>query len=227
MGDDEACAAFHQVIHSFLYQDFCPGVNGTGRFIEDQDFRISQDRSGDGQELLLSLGDVACLLIEFHIVASGQRLDKPMYMSRLCRLDHFLIRGVKPPVADVLHDRTVEEPGVLEHHTEHLPQLAPVEIFYIVSIHFDGSAVYIVEAHQQFDHGRLSGSGRSHDGDLLPLFYLCREIIDDDLIRIVSEMHMVKFHIALKSFHRNRIRHRLIFLCFIQELKDTLGCSCR
>ena len=225
MCDDKACASSHEVIHSLLNQNFCPRVNGAGRLVENQNLRISEDRSCDRQELLLSLGDVACLLIELHIIASRQGLYKAMYMSRFGCLDDFLIRSVKSAVPDILHNRAVEQPGILKHHAEHLTQFTAVEILYIVSVDLNGSAVYIVEAHQQLDHGRLSGSGRTDDSDLLTFLHLCGEIIDDDLIRIIAEMYVIKLYISLQPFHGNRIRHCLVFLCFIQELKHSLRCS--
>ena len=225
VGDDEACASLHQVIHRLLDQDFCPCVYGAGRLVEDQDLRIGENSPCDRQELLLPLGDVACLLIEFHIVAARQSLDKAVYMRRLGCPDDFFICGVKPSVTDILHDRAVEQPGILEHHAEHLAQFTAVEIFYIVSVDLDGAAVDIVETHQQLDHGRLPRSGRTHDRNLLPFLHLGGEIIDDDLIRIVTEVYMVELHISLKPFHRNRIRHCLVFLCLIEKLEHSLRCS--
>ena len=66
-----------------------------------------------------------------------------------------------------------------------------------MSIDLDCPTVDIIETHQQFDHGCLSGSSRSYDGDLLTFFYFCREIIDDDMLRIVSEVYVFKFYISL------------------------------
>ena len=51
VGDYEAGSAFHEVIHGFLDLDFGSGVYGAGSFIEDQDLRVSQDGSGDREEL--------------------------------------------------------------------------------------------------------------------------------------------------------------------------------
>ena len=115
-------------------------------------------------------------------------------MGRLCSLDHFLICGIKSSVAQVLHDRPMEKPCVLKHHTEHLSQVVPVKVSDIVPINLDRTAVYIVETHEQLDHCRLSGPRRTYDSDLLSFFYFCREVIDDDLIRIVTEVYMVEFH---------------------------------
>ena len=50
---------------------------------------------------------------------------------------HLLVRGVQPAIADILHNGSMEEPGVLEHHAESLPQLTAVEISHVVTVHPD------------------------------------------------------------------------------------------
>ena len=37
-------------------------------------------------------------------------------VGRLRRLDDFLVRGIQPPVADVVHDGAIEKHGILQHH---------------------------------------------------------------------------------------------------------------
>src|SRR5699024_6704424 len=108
-------------------------------------------------------------------------LHKTVYMCCLCRLNYFLICGVKSSVTQVLHDRSMEKPRVLKHHAEHLSQVVPVEVSDIVSVDLNRTAVHIVETHEQFDHCRLAGTCRTYDSDLLSFFYFCREVIDNDL----------------------------------------------
>ena len=88
----------------------------------------------------------------------------------------------------------------------------------------NGSAVDIVETHQQFDHGRFSGSGRADDSNFLARMYFRAEIVDDDLIRIVSELYMVKGYCSCYRPNVGRIFRGLILFLFVQEFKDSLGC---
>ena len=88
----------------------------------------------------------------------------------------------------------------------------------------NGSAVDIVEAHQQFDHRRLSGSGRADDRDFLARFYFGAEIVDDDLLRVVAEMYVVEGDFSSHGLNCRRILDDLVFLFFVQEFKDTLRC---
>ena len=227
VGDDEAGPSFHQVIHGFLDKHLCPCIHGAGCFIEDQDLRIRQDRTGNRKKLFLSLGYVAGLLIQLHLVSARQGLYKPVDVGRLCRPDHVFVRSVKLSVPDVFHDGAVEKPRVLQHHAEHFPKFAPVEIPDVMAVDADGAAVHVIEPHEQLDHGRLAGAGRTDDGDLLAFLHFRGEVIDDRFVGIISEIHMVKFHISVQAFHGHRIRHGLVLFLFIQELEDALGRSRR
>ena len=120
-----------------------------------------------------------------------------MYVSSFgCGYD-FFVGCIEFTVFNVIFDASAEQPGILKYHSKHLSEFAPVEVFDVVSIDLDCPAVDIIETHQQFDHGCLSCSGWSYDGDLLSFFYFCREIIDDDMLRIVSEVYVFKFYISL------------------------------
>ena len=95
-----------------------------------------------------------------------------------------------------------------------------------MSIHLDTSAIYIIETHQQFYHGCFSGAGRSYDSDLLSVMNICGKVIDNDLIRVVSEFYMLKLYISFQSLNGIRILRLNFFLRLLQELKYTLG-GCR
>ena len=96
-----------------------------------------------------------------------------------------------------------------------------------MAIYFDDTLIYIVETHQQFNHRRFTGTGRSYDCDFLSVMYICREIMNDDFIRIVTELNMFKLYISFQAFNRIRIFRLLYFLFLIKEFKDSLRSCCR
>ena len=105
-------------------------------------------------------------------------------------------------------------------------KLASVKVLYIMSIHTDGASVYIIETHQKLNHSGLSCACRSYNGNFLSVLYLCGKIMDNNLIRIISETYMIKFHISIKTFYRYCVFFYGFFLFLIQELKHTLGGCC-
>ena len=92
-----------------------------------------------------------------------------------------------------------------------------------MAVHFDGTVVDIVETHQQFNQRGFSGSGGTYDGHLLALMNLGREIMNDDLLRIITEADMLKAYLTLRILQSHRICHGLFLFFFLQELKNTLG----
>ena len=142
----------------------------------------------------------------------------------LRRCNNLLIRGIEPAVADIFHDTALEQPRILQHHTKGIAKLSAVEIPDIVVIQKNGSAVYIIITHQQLNHRRFSCSGRADNGNFLTRFYLRAEIMNDDLVRIVSELYMIKGYCSCYCLNVSRIFRGLILFLFVQEFKDTLGC---
>ena len=96
-----------------------------------------------------------------------------------------------------------------------------------MSVDPDGSAVHIIEPHEQFDHGGFSCSGRTYDSDLLSFFYICRKVVNNNPVRVVAEMHMIKLYISLQPFCRYRIGNCLFLFFLFQELKYPFRRRCR
>src|SRR5271157_4622190 len=144
-------------------------------------------------------------------------------MRRLGRGNDLLVTGTFTPVADVLQDGAVIKPGILQNHGKHGAQVGAGEILDIMAVDKNGTAVDIVEAHQQFDHGGLACSGRAHDGDLLTGFGVEGKVIDDDLIRAVPEVDVLEVDSALDLIQLDRGRRVRCFFRFGQEFEDTLG----
>ena len=53
--DDKRGAALHQGIHARLHERLGAGIDGAGRFIENQHGRIGDGRARDGEQLTLAL----------------------------------------------------------------------------------------------------------------------------------------------------------------------------
>ena len=228
VGDDEAGAALHQTVHCGLDLLLGTGIDTAGRLVEDQDAVVRQNGTGDRQQLLLALTDVGSVLVQLHLVTAGQGADEVVGVGRFCRRDDFLIGGVQSAVPDVLHDGTLEQPGVLQHHAEALAQCAAVEVADVVAAQGDGTRIHIVEPHQQLDHGGLTGTGRADDGDLFARFDLTAEIVDDGLIGGVAELDVVEGHLTVdvRSIRTVCRVGLLVFLRLVQELEHALCGRC-
>ena len=113
MRDHKAGTAFHQVIHRLLNPLLGSRINGAGRLIQYHDRIVRKDRTGDRKQLLLSLRDIACLLVQLHIISTRKRGDKVMCVGGLCSCNDFLIRSVQTSITNVFHDRSFKQPRIL------------------------------------------------------------------------------------------------------------------
>src|SRR5437588_8684686 len=76
------------------------GIERGRGFVEQQDWRILQERAGDGETLLLSTREQATLVADGRFVSLRLRDDEVMRVSRLRCGVNFLRSRVKPSELD-------------------------------------------------------------------------------------------------------------------------------
>ena len=76
MGDDECRPSLHELRQAFLNQSFALAVERGGRFVEDQDARVREDRPRDRDALPLAAGELDSPLADYCVVAVRERLDE-------------------------------------------------------------------------------------------------------------------------------------------------------
>ena len=126
VGDHQACAVAHQRLQGRLHQRFVGRVQGARRFVQDEDARVLQDGPGDGQPLTLPAREAVAPVARDRLVALRQARDQVVDLCRPRRSLHLFPRRVRPPVAQVLQHRRVEEEGLLRDHRHLRPQ--PVQL---------------------------------------------------------------------------------------------------
>ncbi|MNJ61130.1 hypothetical protein D3C77_569030 [compost metagenome] len=118
VGNNKACSPLHELIHCFLDINFRPRIHAARCFIQNKNSRIGENSPGNRQQLLLALRNVGGLLIQDRIVAVGQRTDEVIRLRRLCRLDNVLLSCSLSSIGDVVANRAIEQPCILQHHSE-------------------------------------------------------------------------------------------------------------
>ena len=113
-GDDGFAA--HQRRERLLDQMFVFGVDAGGGFVQDDDRRVLEDGTGNGDALPLTAGERAAALADNRVVAVRQRHDKVMAAGFLRRCDHLRLGGIRFAEQDVCANGVVEEIYVLKHH---------------------------------------------------------------------------------------------------------------
>jgi hypothetical protein len=84
--DDERGAVPHQVGQRVLHQQLRLGVERRGRFVQDQDRRVLQQRARDGQALALPARQPLAALADARLVPVRAALDELVRVRRARRL---------------------------------------------------------------------------------------------------------------------------------------------
>ena len=151
MGDDEARSALHQLVHRLLDVDFRPRIDAARRFIQNENRRVRQNGAGDRQQLLLTLRNVRCFLVEHRVIAFGSvRMKWSAYAAVQPRT---ISSSVAPlsSIGDIVADRAVKQPRILQHHAEQAAQVAALDSVISDAVNRDAAAIHFVEPHQQVD----------------------------------------------------------------------------
>ena len=83
VGDDDHGAPLRDARQVILDDLFAFGVQRRGRFVEDQDTRIVDQRAGNGDALALAARQVAAALVDDRVIAVGELEDELMCASQL------------------------------------------------------------------------------------------------------------------------------------------------
>src|SRR5439155_24386999 len=88
-------------------------VQARGGFVQNQNARIRQDRTGDGDALALAAGELDAALAHDRVVLFLHGLDELVAVGDPGHPADLLQGRVRPCVANIFSDRAVEEKVVL------------------------------------------------------------------------------------------------------------------
>ena len=135
--------------------------------------------------------------------------------------DNFLARRVRLAEGYVLGDRAAEEPCVLQHHAEAVACGGAGIVRNVVPAQQDAAGIDVVEPHEQIHNRRLARTGWADDGDVLALFHMQVQILDEFGIRLIGKIHMSELHAAVSARRKSLFDRRL--LRQLQQIDDAPG----
>ncbi len=198
MSNDKGGTSAHEGVHTVLHQLLGAGINGGSCLIQNEHRRIGHRRPGNGQQLALTLGQVGAVAGQHGIIPVGQAADKAVCIGQLCRRDALLVSGIQIAVADVVHHRTGKQMGILEHDAQGTAQVRLFDLIDIDAVVADLAIGNVIKTVDQVGDGGLAGTGSAYEGDLLPRLGPQADVVEYDLIRRISEVHIVKDHASLQ-----------------------------
>jgi hypothetical protein len=153
VGNDEDRTALHQSIHAVLHQFFRTGIYGGSCFVQNHDRRIRNGSPGNGNELPLTLGKAGTVSGEFRIIAIGQAGDKVVSIGQLCCGDTLFVSSIQFAIADVFHNRSRKEIGLLENNAERATKIALFDFVDVDTVITDLAVGNIIETIEKVGDG--------------------------------------------------------------------------
>ena len=115
MGNHQGGTPGSESWHRFLDQILALCIQCASGLIQQQHWRIGQQRPGDGKTLLLATGQPQAGISEQRAVALWEALDEIMGMGDFRSPFDILLAGIRPGVTDVVGHRAMEQGWILGH----------------------------------------------------------------------------------------------------------------
>ena len=152
VGDDEGGAMAHRRLERGLDHALAFGVEGAGRFVEEEQRRVLQHRPGDRDPLALPAREADAALAEEGLVALGQGGDEVVRVGGGRGGDHLGVAGRGPAVADVLHRVGREDHAVLRDDADPRAQRLEGDALDPGAVDPHRARLDVVEAQDQLEH---------------------------------------------------------------------------
>ncbi len=165
--EDQGRASRRQAVEALLNDRFVLGVHRGERFVENEDWRITQQRTGDRQALALAARQQYPALADHRVVTLRQHRDELVRIGVARRRLDLVAGGVGLAEPQVVFDGAVEQVGVLVDNRDHPAERFGIERFDVMTADPDGAALRVEEAQQQPRNRGLAGAARPDDADLL------------------------------------------------------------
>ena len=113
VGNGDGRTILHQFFKRILYHAFAFGIEGGSRFVQDKDWWILQDSTGNADALALSTGEFSSAVANHGVVALLTGHDKVMGVGYLGSFDDLLHSGIFHTESDVVVEGVIEQDGFL------------------------------------------------------------------------------------------------------------------
>src|SRR5215471_14127779 len=122
MSDEHGRPALHQTFERSNPGLLRGGIEAGGGLVENQNWRVADQRPGNRNSLTLAAGQRSAPLADDRVVAMRHALDELVRVGQLCCPTYIAERRSGPAVCDVVADRGPEEQRVLQDQADLIAQ---------------------------------------------------------------------------------------------------------
>ena len=196
--DHKHGTALHQVVHTFLYDTFCTGIDTGSCFIQNQYRWVCNCCPRNGQKLSLPLREFFTIPAQHRIVSFREHLYKLICMCQFCCCIDFFIRCIQLAITDIITNRTGKQMCVLKNDSKRMSQIILFDLGNIDSIITDLAFLDIIKTIDQIGYGCLTGSGRADECQFLSGLRIQADIVKNCFVFIISKGYILKSYITFQ-----------------------------
>src|SRR5215813_1165301 len=136
-----------------------------GRFVKEQNFRATDEGSGEADGLLLPTRQAAPALGDWHVITEWVTRDKAFHAGEARRLQNVLISCGRFSKSDVVPNLAKKEVRILQHEADPGAQIGRIILTYVDIIDADLAVQRFIESGQEAANGgftRTDTADNSH-----------------------------------------------------------------
>ena len=126
-------------------------------------------------------------------------------------------------IGDVLVNTSREQVRLLKHNAKLAPQIVELDLAHFNAIHQNTTFIWVVEAGNQVDNRRLTGTRMSHQANHLTRLDIKTEVIQHSARLVIAKANLLKGDRTRNMRHRLRIRSICDIGLGVHNFKHTLG----
>ena len=222
MRDDDDRLVTHEVFDRLLDLRLRLVVNGRGRFVEDEDRRLPQYGTRNGNPLFLTAGETHAAFTDHGRVTLGHFPDESVRTRNPRRFVNVLFRCTVHAVCDVVEHGAVEEEHVLQNDGNVVAQGRERDVLRVVSVDEDFARLRIIEPLEQGDDCGFADACCTDEGDHLTGFGAERNVVENLRFLRVAERDVFEFHISLTLRNVHGVVGFLNFAFRVKKLENPL-----
>ena len=170
MRDDERRSADGGFFERLLDDFFGFSVERGSSFVEEQNFRVSDERPSNRNTLLLAAGKSRAAFADLSVPSGRKFLDKVESVRLFARSDDFFFRHVEAPESDVFFDSSFKKNRLLADHTDVFAEPSEVDVFDVHAVDENAARSGVVESLDQLEASRFAAAGRAAEGGCFTSF---------------------------------------------------------
>ena len=223
MGDGDGGLSGADTVNGLGDETLGLGIHGGGGLVEDEQGRIEQQGSRDGDTLALTAGQRAGADTYHGIVALGEAEDEVVGVGGLGGRDHLGTGRLGIGVADVVHDGAAEDVDLLGYDGHVAAEGVHLDILDVHAVNGDGAADGVVHTGDEVGNGGFTRAGVSHQTHVVALLDGEGDILQNGTVGAVVEVHVVEYDLAFNGFQTDGVGSLGNLGNLIQHLEHTHG----